>query len=563
MKLVTFALLASLPFTLPGQTPNPMQNTPQPGTGPGNSTPIFRVEVVSRSVPAVSYRDRSGWTKIDFQGTSLAPDSKGTAEVRSQLGHMEVKLDVKGLPAPQSFGPLYLTYVLWAITPDGHPTNMGEVVVDSNGKYSGTMTTDLQAFGLIITAEPYWAVRQPSDVVAMQNFIRTDTQGKWETVNAKYELLPRGNYTYHVPETQLKPVDLNSSKKSPLELYEAQNAVQIAQYAKADQYAADEFKNAQDLWNQAEDYTARKEWKPANMTAKEAVEKAEDARVISLRKQQQLAQDQERQEAADRQAAAERHAREQAERAQQAQQQAQQAQQQAQLDAQQRAEAERAQHEAEQARQEADAARAQASEQAEKAQQSAAEANRLREQAEQQREQLRAQLLQQFNAVLPTRETTRGLVVNMQDVLFATAKYQLSQQAQLALARIAGIIVSHPGLNIHVEGYTDSTGTVNFNQKLSDQRADTVKNFLVSQGVNPDTVTSQGYGESYPVASNETSQGRQLNRRVELVVSGEIIGVQIGVPPGQTSNPGSSSPGATVPPQPQPGVTPPANPPRN
>ncbi|HEX4808002.1 MAG TPA: OmpA family protein [Bryobacteraceae bacterium] len=556
MKLVTFAFLASLPFTLHGQTPNPMQNTPQPGNGPGNSMPIYRVEVVSRSVPAVSYRDRSGWTKIDFQGTSLAPNSKGTAQVRSQLGHMEVKLDVKDLPAPRSFGPLYLTYVLWAITPDGHPTNMGEVVVDSDGKYSGTMTTELQAFGLIITAEPYWAVRQPSDVVAMQNFIRTDTQGKWEMVNAKYELLPRGNYTYHVPETQLKPVDLNSSKKSPLELYEAQNAVQIAEYAKADQYAPEQFQNAQTLWNQAEDYTARKEWKPANMTAKEAVEKAEDARVVSLRKQEQLARDQERQEAADRQAAAERHAREQAERAQQAQQQAQ-------LDAQQRAEAERAQRQSEQARQEADAARAQASQDADKAQQQATEANRLREQAEQQREQLRAQLLQQFNAVLPTRETSRGLVVNMQDVLFATAKYQLNQQAQLALARIAGIIVSHPGLNIHVEGYTDSTGSVDFNQKLSEQRADTVKNFLISQGVNPQTVTDQGYGESYPVASNETSQGRHLNRRVELVVSGEIIGVQIGVPPSQTSNPGLSSPGATVPPQPQPGVPPPANPPRN
>jgi outer membrane protein OmpA-like peptidoglycan-associated protein len=565
MNLMTFALLSALPFTAGAQVSNPMQNTPQPGNGPNNPTPIFRVEVVSRSVPAVSYRDRSGWTKIDFQGTSLAPNAKGTAEVRSQLGHMEVKLDVKNLPAPQTFGPLYLTYVLWAITPDGHPTNMGEIVVDSSGKYSGTMTTELQAFGLIITAEPYWAVRQPSDVVAMQNFIRTDTEGKWETVNAKYELLPRGNYTYHVPETQLKPVDLNSSKKSPLELYEAQNAVQIAQYAKADQYAPDQFKNAQSLWNQAEDYTARKEWKPANMTAKEAVEKAEDARVVSLRKQEQLAREKERQEAADRQAAAERQAQEAAERAQQSEQQAQQAQQQAQLDAQRRAEADRARREAEQARQEADAARAQAAQEAERAQQSAAEANRLREQAEQQREQLRAQLLQQFNAVLPTRETSRGLVVNMQDVLFATGKYQLSQQAQLALARIAGIIVSHPGLNIHVEGYTDSTGSVNFNQKLSDQRADTVKNFLVSQGVNPETVSAQGYGESYPVASNETSQGRQLNRRVELVVSGEVIGVSIGVPPGQTGNPANpAAPSQPQPPSGNAGAPPPApaNPPQ-
>ena len=547
MKTVVLALLASLPSVLLAQTPNPMQNTPQPGANKqSNAMPIYRVEVVSRSVPAVSYRDRSGWTRIDFQGTSLAPTAKGTAEVRSQLGHMDVRVDLKGLPAARSFGPLYLTYVLWAITPDGHATNLGEILVDSAGKYSGIMTTELQAFGLIVTAEPYWAVRQPSDVVAMQNVIRTDTKGKWETVEAKYQLLPRGNYTYHESAERLKPVDLNSNKKSPLQLYEAQNAVQIAQYAKADQYASDVFQNAQQLWNQAQDYAARKQWSPSNMTAREAVQKAEDARVISLRKQQQIARDQERQEAADRQAEADRKARESAERAQQAQQQAQ-------LEAQQRADADRARQQAEQAKEEADTARAQAAEQAEKAQQNAAEANRLREQAEQQKEQLRAQLLQQFNAVLPTRETSRGLVVNMQDVLFATARYQLNQQAQLALARISGIIVSHPGLNIQVEGYTDSTGSVDFNQKLSDQRADTVKNFLVSQGVNPQTVGAQGYGESYPVASNETRQGRQLNRRVELVVSGEIIGTKIGVPPSQAGPPPAQAappPSGSVPPPP-------------
>ncbi|MBV8811889.1 MAG: OmpA family protein, partial [Acidobacteriaceae bacterium] len=366
MKLLMIAVV-SLPLALLGQEPNPMQNTPQPGTGQSGSVPIYRVQVVSRSVPAVSYRDRSGWTKIDFQGTSLAPRAKGTAQVRSQLGYMEIKIDVKNLPAAQTFGPLYLTYVLWAITPDGHASNLGEVLVDSSGKYSGTLTSHLQAFGLIITAEPYWAVRQPSEVVAMENVIRTDTKGKWETVNAKYELLARGTYTYHVPQEQLKPVDLNSNKKSPLQLYEAQNAVQIAQYAKADQYAPDVFQNAESLWKQAQEYRDRKEWKSATMTSREAVQKAEDARVISLRKQQQLAREQERQEAAARQAAADQRAREDAERARQAQQQAQQAQQQAQLEAQQRADAERAQREAEQARQ--------------LAAQQAAEANRLREQA--------------------------------------------------------------------------------------------------------------------------------------------------------------------------------------
>jgi hypothetical protein len=283
---------------LSAQEPNPTQTINQPA--PAGNVPIFRVQVVSRSIQAVSYRNRSGWTKIDFQGTSLAPQARGTADVNGRTGHMEIKLDVKGLPAARSFGPLYLTYVLWAITPEGHASNLGEVVVDSDGNYKGDVTTDLQAFGLIVTAEPYFAVRQPSDVVVMENIVRTDTMGKWETVNAKYELLPRGQYEYHVPEAQLKPVDLNADKKSPLEVYEAINAVQIAQYAKADQYAQDSFQKAQDLLNQAEDYRARKEWKPAIMTAKEAAQQAEDSRIVSLRRQQQLALDQERQEAADR-----------------------------------------------------------------------------------------------------------------------------------------------------------------------------------------------------------------------------------------------------------------------
>jgi outer membrane protein OmpA-like peptidoglycan-associated protein len=540
--------LVLLPFALPGQEHNPTQSTTGQNA-PGGPNPIFRVQVVSRSIQAVSYRNRSGWTKIDFQGTSLAPQAKGTAEVNSRLGHMEIKVDVKKLPAASSFGPEFLTYVLWAITPDGHAANLGEVVVDSDGNFKGTVTTELQAFGLIVTAEPYFAVRQPSDVVVMENIIRSDTLGKTEVVDAKYELLPRGQYTYHVPESQMKPV-LDSNKKSPLELYEAMNAVQIGRFAKADQYATDTFQDAQNLLNQAEDYQARKQWKPAIMTAREAVQKAEDARIISLRRQQQMALDQERQDAAARQAAAQQ-AQQQAEAAaQQAQRQAeednrrkQQAEEQARLEAQQRAAAE-------QARQEADAARAQAAAEAQRANTAAAEADRLRQQAEQEKNQLREQLLQQFNAVLPTKETPRGLVVNMQDVLFDTGKYTLKENAKLALARIAGIIISHPGLNLQVEGYTDSTGTAQFNQKLSEQRANAVRDFLLQQGVNTQAMTAVGYGENYPVASNDTASGRQLNRRVELVVSGEVIGVKIGTPPSATQTPGMGQ----MPPANQPGT---------
>lgn len=522
MRLFASTLLGLAPLLLLGQEPNPTQSNPQQPEQKGG-TPIFRVQVVSRSVEAVSYRNRSGWTKVDFRGTSLAPKAKGTAEVRSQLGHMEVKLDVKNLPAPTNFGPEFLTYVLWAITPDGHSSNLGEVVLDSSGNFNGTVTSELQSFGLIITAEPYFAVRQPSDVVVMENIVRKDTIGKVEFVDAKYELLQRGQYTYHVPASQLHPIVLDSSKKSQLELYEARNAVQIARYAKADQYGGDTFQNAVNLLNQAEDYQTRKQWKPAKMTAREAVQKAEDARIISLRRQQQLALEQERQEAAARQAAAQQQAAEAQRLAEERARQQQLAEQQAQLEAQQRAAAEKAQQ--------------QAAAEAQRAQQAATEAERLRQQAEAQREELRQQLLQQFNAVLQTRETPRGLVVNMSDVLFDTGKYTLKDTAREKLAKISGIVISHPGLNLEIDGYTDSTGGDEFNQRLSEQRANTVREFLISQGVNPQNVTAVGYGKNYPVASNDTPTGRALNRRVELVVSGEVIGVKIGVPPNQTQPP--------------------------
>jgi len=330
---------------------------------------------------------------------------------------------------------------------------------------------------------------------------------------------------------------LNANKKSPLELYEAQNAVQIAQYAKADQYASDVFQNAEKLWRQAQDYQDRKQWKPAIMTAREAVQKAEDARIISLRRQQQLARQQERDEAAARQAAAQQRAEQEAQRAQEARQQAQQ-------EAEQRAAAERA-------KEAADTARAQSAAEAQKAQQSAAEAERLRQQSEQQQQQLRQQLLQQFNSVLPTHETPRGLVVDMQDVLFATGKYDLKEPARIALAKIAGIVLSHPGLNLQVEGYTDSTGTQQINQKLSEERANTVRDFLTTQGLNPENVTAVGYGDNYPVASNDTAAGRKMNRRVELVVSGQVIGVKIGVPPaaGQAPAPNPGPAPSPAPPQ--------------
>lgn len=553
MKLTPTVLALALPLLLVGQEPNPTQNTPQPSANqsgqnqssnqPGGANPIFRVQVVSRSIQSVSYRNRSGWTKVDFQGTSLAPKAKGSAEVNSRLGHMEIKVKTEKLPSAQQFGSLFLTYVLWAVTPDGHAANLGEVVVNNDGNFEGTVTTELQSFGLIVTAEPYFAVRQPSDVVVMENVIRKDTKGKYQTVDAKYELLQRGQYTYHVPEGEQRPV-LTADKKNPLTLYEAVNAVQIAKYAKADQYGGDTYEDAVKLLAQAQNYRDRKQWNPSIMTSKEAVQKAEDARVISLRKQEQLALERERAEAAARQEAARQ-------RTLMAQQQA------ADEERQRKLAEEQAAREAA-ARADADSARAMAAANAEKARIAAVEADRLRMQAENDKNQLRAQLLQQFNSVLPTRETPRGLVVQMQDVLFDTGKYTLKDMAQIALARISGIVVSHPGLNLQIEGYTDSVGSDEYNQKLSEQRSNAVRDFLLRQGINTQTMTAVGYGKNYPVAPNDTAAGRKQNRRVEMVVSGEVIGKQIGTPP--TPTPGVPPP--TTPPTVNGSQTVPTAPPR-
>jgi len=546
-------LSASLVFTcaLAAQVPNPTVNTTNQEqlNGP---MPIYRVTVVSRTTRAVSYRNRSGWTKVDLKGTALAPEATGHADVNSRKGYIEVKAEMHHLRAANQYGPEYLTYVMWAITPEGRANNLGEVLQSADGNDKLDVTTELQAFALIVTAEPYFGVTQPSDVVVMENIVRDDTVGKFEYVDAKFDLLQRGQYTLNVAPRDLHPLSLNLSK-TPLELYEAQNAVQIARYAAADKYAPDVYQKAQDLLNQAEAYDARKAGKkPVAMTSREAVQTAENARIISIKRQNEEALAQERQAGADREAKANAEAAEQArlktqeeQRRQMADEQrlaAEKAQMQAEAAAQQasrekeaadqaRAQAEAAKAEADQARQAALVAQAQLQQQASLADQRAQEADRMRMKAEEDQQQLRQQLLTQLNLILETRDTARGLIVNMSDVLFDTGRYTLRPGAREKLAKISGIVLAHPGLKLAVEGHTDSVGGDDYNMKLSEQRADAVRDYLVQQGLSSDGVSAKGFGKTMPVADNSTAAGRQQNRRVELVVSGDVIG---GTPIGAT-----------------------------
>jgi outer membrane protein OmpA-like peptidoglycan-associated protein len=510
-------------------------------------TPIFRIQVVSRSTPAVNYLHRGGSTKIDFAGTPLMAAGRGDATVESERGVIRVSADFKGLVQASSFGPEYLTYVLWAISPDGRPVNLGELTLDDygNGSRSSIKTTsEIQTFGMIITAEPYYAVTQPSDVVVMENVIRKDTRGVVETIDAKYELLPRGMYTKEGKARGFVPVRVG--KKNPFELYEAENAVMLARLAGADRYAADSYRKANDALDWANRNQNQKPGqKPVITMAREAVLRAEDARVIALRAARQEALDLERQASLDRENASKAKAEEEARQRAIADAERSRAEderskadaeriraeadrstaERARAEAQAAAEsAQRERQQAEQAKLDADRARQEAVEQQQKLSAMADQARESEAKARREQAEMRQRLVAQFNQILETRESARGLIVNMSDVLFDTGQYTLKPGAREKLAKVSGIILAHPGLKIAVEGHTDSVGGDEYNLKLSQNRANAVQSYLVSQGLNSGIVTAQGFGKTRPVADNNTAAGRQQNRRVEMVVSGELLG---------------------------------------
>jgi outer membrane protein OmpA-like peptidoglycan-associated protein len=481
--------------------------------------------VIERTAKAVNYFYRSGPTKIDFRGTVLLPESKGNATVESRRGRTEIDASFEHLKASQRFGYEYLTYVLWAITPEGRPHNLGEIVADHSDNGHLHVSTDLQAFALIVTAEPYSAVRKPSDVVVMENELRPDTAGSTETVNAKYELLPRGQYTWDV-SAPLKQALANAPKVSQREyealseLYQAQNAVGVATAAKADQLAPDTFVKAKQLLTEAEQMQqSKKDSARVVEIARQAAQTAEDARMIAVTR----AQEQTLKTAHDETAKA----REQTAAAQQAAAVAEAQAAQARADtesAQQRADAIAKQVEAEKA------ARARAEAQAAQA---AAEAGRAREEAAvsaaaaakaskpspaAEKAEQRGKLLDDLSAVMTTRDTTRGLVVVVADSAFSGELLRTPSSEQLA--RVAAIVSRRPGLKIAVEGNCATA----HDEATARRRAEEVRGTLIGDGLATAAVTSEGLGDSRPISSNATAQGRADNSRVEIVISGEMLG---------------------------------------
>jgi len=534
IKLLLAAVVA-LSFTALAQT-NPQTLTVEPM----NYTPTYKVTVISRTARAVNYQHRGGATKLDFAGTELMPQANGQAKVESKKGYIEIEVEFGNLQKPTTFGNEYLTYILWAISPEGRAVNLGEVLVGDNHRSKLDVTTDFQAFALVVTAEPYYAVRQPSNVVVLENVIREDTKGTFETVNAKYDLLERGGY---IPTGyKFDPVVLNT--KLPLEFFEARNALRIAQSEGAERYAPDSYQRAVQLMDKTDAYATDKDSDKKAMiaTAREAVQTAEDARAITVKQIEQERLDNERRAAADAQAQTQAQADDATQQKQQAQSdqaRAERARDRAESDTA-KAQVAKAQAESDTTRAQANAAKAQsdsdkakaelansqaASDTALSAAQADADRSRLAaQQADADKVTMRTRLSEQLNRILQTRDSARGLIVSMSDVLFDTGKYSLKPGAREKLAKVAGILVSYPGLNIEVGGYTDNVGGDVMNQTLSENRASSVRNYLVDQGVATNSVTSKGFGNTLPVASNDSSSGRQQNRRVELLVSGEAIG---------------------------------------
>jgi outer membrane protein OmpA-like peptidoglycan-associated protein len=503
------------------------------------------VATVSRTTKAVHYRLQGGTTKVDFRGTDLLQRASGEAKVEGKKTNFEIDAKFQGLEDATKFGLEFLTYVAWAVSPEGRPVNLGELSLDHNGNAHLKAYTDLQTFGMIVTAEPYFAVTQPGNMVVMESAAVNGSGG--EVIDARYELVTRG--TYSSTNTHIQDAIFGIDSKTPLELFEARNAVRIAHIAAADKYAASILSKAGQQLLHAEEIYRQKQNKAAiEAAAKEATETAEEARLMAVK---QKAEDEAQAAAAAREAKARADAEAEAKRradAEAARAQAEKA----------RAEAEQAKAEAERMKQEAVAAAQEASRQKEEAEKAKAEAvaqqqvlaaetdkaraaaaqsDSLRQQAEREKQELRARLLQQLNSILATRDSARGLIANMSDVLFRSGSFELLPGARERLAKVSGIVLAYPSLHVAVEGHTDSVGSDQYNQDLSEHRAQAVRDYFVQQGIPSGAVEARGFGKSEPIASNDSAEGRQQNRRVELVLSGDAIGSTIDdVPSSQTAS---------------------------
>jgi len=480
------------------------------------------------------YRPQGGSVKVEFQSSSRMPSAAGEAKVEGKKTNVEIDAKFQGLEDSSKFGLEYLTFVLWAISPQGRPVNLGELTLD-HGRVHIKTFTDMQTFGMIVTAEPYSAVSQPGNTVILENVV----VAAGEDITAKYELL--GSGTYSSVNTHIQDAIFGIDPNTPRELFEARNAVRIAHLMAADQFAPTIIAKADEQLRQAETaYRSKQDKRTIEAAAREAAQTAEESRVMAVK--QKAEEEAQAQAAAEKKAADDRAAKARADaeaqararvEADTARAQAEKAKAEALQAAQ---EAARQKQEAEQAKAEAVAQQQALAAEADKARQAAAQSEQARQQAEKEKQDLRARLLQQLNTVLATRDSARGLIANMSDVLFKSGSSELLAGARERLAKVSGIVLAYPSLKLSVEGHTDSIGSDDYNQQLSEKRAASVREYLVQQGIASDSIVATGFGKTSPVATNDTPEGRQQNRRVELVLSGDAIGEVNASVPSETAS---------------------------
>ena len=533
-KFVSFGVLICGACLAVAQT----QRAASPTAVSSTATSVAKANAVSRTTKAVHYR-QGGQVKTSFQATELMAGASGEAKVENKKINVMIDAKFQGMEDATKFGLEYLTYVLWAVSPEGRAVNLGELTLDKSNAHLKAMT-EMQTFGLIVTAEPYFAVNQPGNMVVLESVV-PENVAQGEEISAKYELVGRG--TYSAANERIQNAIFGIDRATPLELFEARNAVRIAHIAAGEKYAPSILAKADQQLAQAEIAYRQKHGKPAiESAARETAQTAEEARVMAVK---QRAEDEaQAQAAADKKAAEDREAKARADAEAEAKRRAdaEEATKQAQAA---KAEAERMKAEAEAAAQQAAQAAQEAARQTEaaekakaeavaqqqalaaetaKAQQAAAQSEQLRQQAEKEKQELRSRLLQQLNTILSTRDSARGLIASMSDVLFKTGSFELLPGARERLAKISGIVLAYPSLHLQVEGHTDSVGIDEYNQQLSEKRASAVRDYLVQQGIGAESIEARGLGKTEPVATNDTPEGRQQNRRVEMVISGDAIG---------------------------------------
>ncbi|MBI3950958.1 MAG: OmpA family protein [Acidobacteria bacterium] len=517
-------LLIGLGPVVFGQTQEQAQPVQQERTQPTQQertqppAPPERVQAVqevtaTREIMALSYPE--GTTiSVKFQGTHRLPQASGEAKVGRKKGMTEIEIELDEMKPASFFGGDYNTYVLWTVSPEGHVVNVGEFILEGN-RSKLNVSTPLETFGMMVTAEPHFLVSSPSRILALENTRSTKNTIPLQVSQIKYRGF-EGVYNFERETLANMP---EAKREVRPDWGQARTAVELAERAGAQQYAPDELAKAREALRKVEaDVGAGVDKRVVMSQAHEVVRLAVAAQKQAEERAFQAALDAERKGHAEETSRLEKSMQEAQTEAERARLQAEQRELQLRMEERARQEALRQAEEAARRAAEAERQRREAEERARLAQQQAQQAESEAERLRREREEARSQMEQALSLVVETRRTARGLILNLPDILFEFNKATLQPQAREVLDKIAQILLKFQGYRLSIEGHTDSIGSDAYNQKLSEKRAQSVRNYLTKADIPLTVIEAAGFGESQPIASNTTGEGRQKNRRVEIVI---------------------------------------------